>query len=133
MFYRELTERLICLGVVPLYFPVGAVGGAIVTLVEQRAYLGKGFVRSRRCHLRVGHSCPQGNVVERNAVGVRAAIHHGSQRAIAYHKGFLEVFGRPVVMECEPAAALSGYKHRSGRQAARHAVCRTCPATYLIT
>ena len=94
----QLPQGLVVLAIVSLHLALFAVGSAVVLFVQQLADDGDGPMGVGRGHLAVGLARPEGQVVQREHVALRAAIDDGPHRAVAYHQRLLEVFRRSVVV-----------------------------------
>ena len=94
----QLPQGLVVLAIVPLHLALFAVGSAVVLFVQQLADDGDGPMGVGRGHLAVGFARPEGQVVQREHIALRAAIDDGPHRAVAYHQRLLKVFRRSVVV-----------------------------------
>ena len=97
--YRELSQRLIVLREMALHLALQLVGLLIVALAQRLANDRNRFVGLRRIDVHVaGLARPQRDVVQRDAIGLRAAIDNAAHGAITNHQCLLKVSGRFVVV-----------------------------------
>ena len=115
VFNLQFAQRLIVLAVVALHLPHQRLGFAVVLRKEQPAHLPDMGVCLRIGHLALRLSRPQGDVIQLDDIGPRAAIDGGSQRAVSDDERLLVIGGGTVVVEreasglcCQQAANTQG-------------------------
>ena len=96
----QVAQRLIVLREMSLHLPLQAVSLPIVSLLQCLADGGDGLVGLRRIDVHVaGLARPQRDVVERDALPLRTAIHHAAHRTVTDGERLFEVHRRMIVVQ----------------------------------